>query len=305
MVGKLSIINYQLSINLSSMSKRVEKDALLSGIGARVRALRLADGLTVKEFAELAELSPRFINQLEAGDGNISIARLARVAGGLGRSLPELIPLPEDDLSIRSRVMRLLSDCNDEDWEELYRWLEKRRGNRTEPSFIALIGLRGAGKSTIGSLLARRLKKQFVELDHWVEEAAGMPLAEIFATHGEAYYRRLEREALARLFSAGFASGGCVFAPGGSVVTDAESWDLIKRRCFTVWLHATPAEFMNRMRMQGDTRPMQGRPSAMRELKALLQFREPLYAESQLVIKTTGKSPAEITSMIVDAVSKE
>jgi XRE family transcriptional regulator, aerobic/anaerobic benzoate catabolism transcriptional regulator len=284
------------------MSKQAAKNSLLAGIGARVRAMRLESGLTVKEFAERAALSPRFINQLEAGEGNISIARLARVADGLGRTLPELIPPPEDNGSIRSRTWHLLSECSDEDWQELHQWLEKRRGNRTAPSFIALIGLRGAGKSTVGAMLARRLKKHFVELDQWVEEAAGMPLGEIFATHGEAYYRRLEREALARLFASASASGGCIFAPGGSVVTDAESWELIKRRCFTVWLHATPAEFMNRMRHQGDTRPMQGRPAAMAELKALLKRREPLYAESQLIIKTTGKSPAEIATQIVKAI---
>jgi XRE family transcriptional regulator, aerobic/anaerobic benzoate catabolism transcriptional regulator len=285
------------------MNKRDERSSLLSGIGARVRAMRLESGLTVREFAERAALSPRFINQLEAGEGNISILRLARVADGLGRSLPELIPPPEDDVSIRSRTWRLLSECSDEDWQDLHQWLDERKGNRTATSFIALIGLRGAGKSTVGAMLARRLKKQFVELDQWVEDTAGMPLGEIFATHGEGYYRRLERESLDRLFATASASGGCIFAPGGSVVTDAESWELIKRRCFTVWLHATPAEFMSRMRRQGDTRPMQGRPAAMAELKALLQRREPLYAESQLVIKTTGKSPAEITSQIVKAVS--
>jgi XRE family transcriptional regulator, aerobic/anaerobic benzoate catabolism transcriptional regulator len=281
----------------------MEKNSLLSGIGARVRAMRLESGFTVREFAERASLSPRFINQLEAGEGNISIARLARVAEGLGRSLPELIPPPEDDGSIRSRTWRLLSECGDEDWQELYQWLEKRRGKQAEPAFIALIGLRGAGKSTVGALLARRLKKQFIELDHRVEEAAGMALGEIFATHGEGYYRRLEREALAQLIATASASGGCIFAPGGSIVTDVESWELIKRRCFTVWLHATPAEFMDRMRNQGDTRPMQGRPAAMAELKDLLQRREPLYAESQLIIKTTGKSPSEIAAQIVKAVS--
>lgn len=280
-----------------------KRSSLLSGIGARVRAMRLEAGLTVREFADRAALSPRFINQLEAGEGNISIARLARVAEGLGCSLPELIPPPESDGSIRSQTWRLLNECSDEDWQELHQWLEKRRGNPSEPSFIALIGLRGAGKSTVGALLARRLKKEFVELDQRVEDAAGMPLGEIFATHGEGYYRRLEKQALAQLFATAYASGGCIFAPGGSIVTDAESWEQIKRRCFTVWLQATPAEFMNRMRSQGDTRPMQGRPAAMAELKELLKRREPLYGESRLIIKTTGKTPSEIVSLIVKAVT--
>lgn len=278
------------------MNNRDEKKSLLRGIGSRVRALRLGDGLTVREFAERAALSPRFINQLEAGNGNISIARLARVAEGLGRTLPELIPPPEDDRSLRTRTWRLLNECSDDDWQALYQWLEKRRGYHSQPAFITLIGLRGAGKSTVGVLLAKQLKKQFIELDQWIEEAAGMPIGEIFATHGEGYYRRLEREALERLFA---TSGGCIFAPGGSVVTDAESWELIKRRCFTVWLHASPTEFMNRMRRQGDMRPMLGRPKAMTELKALLQRREPLYAESRLMIKTTGQSPSEVVKQIV------
>ncbi|MBO0721626.1 MAG: hypothetical protein J2P41_12435, partial [Blastocatellia bacterium] len=141
------------------------------------------------------------------------------------------------------------------------------------------------------------------ELDQRVEDVAGMPLGEIFATHGEGYYRRLEKEMLAQLFAEASASGGCIFAPGGSIVTDAESWEQIKRRCFTVWLHATPAEFMNRMRSQGDTRPMQGRPAAMAELKELLKRREPFYGESRLIIKTTGKTPSEIVTQIVKAIS--
>ena len=281
------------------MSKRTNKILLLSGLGARVRALRLKSGMTVMEFAGRAAISPRFINQLEAGEGNISIARLAVVAEGLGCTLAELIPAPEDDDSLRARTWRLLSDCSDDDWQALYQWLEKRRGNRVAPLFIALIGLRGAGKSTVGRLLAGQLRKQFIELDQWIEDAAGMSLAEIFTTHDEVYYRRLERQALERLLA---TSGGCIFAPGGSVVTDAESWDLIKRRCFSVWLQATPSEYMNRMRRQGDTRPMKGRPEAMAELKTLLRRREPLYAESHLVIKTTGKSPAEVAAQIIKSI---
>ena len=124
-------------------------------------------------------------------------------------------------------------------------------------------------------------------------------MGEIFATHGEAYYRELERESIFKVFA---QLRGCVLAPGGSVVSDSESWELIKRRCFTVWLHATPEEFMKRMRRQGDLRPMQGRPSAMNELKALLSRRELRYTESRLKIKTTNKSPAAVVAQITKAV---
>jgi XRE family aerobic/anaerobic benzoate catabolism transcriptional regulator len=257
----------------------------------------LEAGLTVKDFAERAALSPRFVNQIEGGVANISIAGLARVATALGRSVHELIPPGSNDDSLSAEIWRLRSDSSSEDLDDLRQWLESRKGRKARPRFIALIGLRGAGKSTVGPMLARRLKTEFVELDKRVEEAAGMSLAEIFATHGEAYYRKLERESILGLFR----NGGCVLAPGGSVVVDVESWELIKRRCFTVWLHATPNEFMRRMRRQGDTRPMQGRPSAMDELKALLARREQLYAESHLVVRTTHKSPRQVVTQIAEA----
>jgi XRE family aerobic/anaerobic benzoate catabolism transcriptional regulator len=276
------------------------RDFLLDAVGRRVRALRLEAGMTVRDFAKRAELSPRFAHQLEAGEGNISIVGLARVAAALGCSLPELIPPASDDHSLRADVWRLLSDSSGDDLEDLQQWLEQRKGGEPKARFIALIGLRGAGKSTIGRLLARRLKIEFVELDRLVEEAADMSLGEVFATHGEGYYRRLERESIRQLIG---RSGGCVLAPGGSVVSDPESWELVRRRCFTVWLHATPAEFMKRMRRQGDLRPMQGRPSAMDELKALLARREPLYAESRLKIRTTNKTPAAVLALIAKALS--
>ena len=283
------------------MSKEPNKSSVLAAVGSRTRALRLEAGLTVKEFARRAALSPRFVNQLEAGDGNISIAGLARAAAALGRSTHELIPPVDDDHSLAAEIWRLASGTTSDDLHDLRLWMETRQGAKSGPPFLALIGLRGAGKSTVGPALARRLKTEFVEIDKLVEKAAGMSLAEIFATHGEAYYRELEQESILRLF---VASTGCVLVPGGSVVSDPETWGLVKRRCYTVWLHATPEEFMKRMRRQGDLRPMQGRPSAMDELKALLARREPLYAESRLKIRTTGRSPAAIVGRIVKAVSR-
>ena len=281
------------------MNDESGKALLLAAVGARIRSLRLDAGLTVREFARRAALSPRFINQLEAGVGNISVAGLGRVAAALGRSPHELIPPVDHDHSVAAEIWRLVSDSNTDELRDLEQWLATRRDSKSRPRFLALIGLRGAGKSTVGPALARRLKTEFVEIDKLVEKAAGMSLAEIFAMHGEGYYRELERESIQRLFA---GSRGCVLVPGGSVVTDPETWGVIKRRCFTVWLHATPEEFMKRMRRQGDLRPMQGRPSAMTELKALLSRREPLYAESHLRIRTTNKSPAAVIGQIVKVV---
>lgn len=281
------------------MAQEQSKTLLLAAIGARVRKLRLGAGLTVKEFAARASLSPRFVNQLEAGLGNISISGLARAAAALDVSLLELIPPPESDRSRPAWSWRILSDCTDEDLIELEAWLERRKGAKPRREFIALIGLRGAGKSTIGPLLAKKVRKKFVEVDALIEQAAGMSLGEIFNLHGEQYYRRLERAALMECFA---RSRGCVLAPGGSVVSDPEMWELLKKRCFTVFLHATPDEFMRRMRRQGDLRPMQGYPSAMNELKSLLLSREALYSESQLTIRTTNKTPASIVTQIIKAI---
>jgi XRE family transcriptional regulator, aerobic/anaerobic benzoate catabolism transcriptional regulator len=284
------------------MSQEHDRIVLLKSVGARVRALRLEAGLTVKEFADRASLSARFVHQIEGGAGNVSIVGLARAAAALDRSLSELIPPAEEDHSPAAQAWRYLSEASREELRDFELWLAERNGARHASRFVALIGLRGAGKSTVGPMLARKLKTEFVELDKWVEEAADMSLAEVFATHGEAYYRRLERESIQRVLS---RSSGCILAPGGSIVSDAESWEFVKRRCFTVWLHATPEEFMRRMRRQGDLRPMQGRPSAMDELKALLGRREPLYNESQMKIKTTNQSPSAIVAKIVKAVNEQ
>lgn len=273
------------------------KDLLLTGVGQRVRALRQEHTLTVNELAARAALSQRFINQIEAGEANISIAKLAQVATALGRALPDLLGPSHHDHSLRARTWHMLNQCNDEDWRALHEWLAQRQGAASPALFVALIGLRGAGKSTVGPLLAKRLKTEFIELDQMVEEAAGLSLAEIFTTHGEQYFQKLEREALQKMLA---TSTGCVFAPGGSVVSDAASWSLIKKRCVTVWLHATPKEFMQRMLKAGETR-LTSRPTVMTDMKALLARREPLYAESEITIKTTGKSPSAVTSAIFKA----
>jgi XRE family transcriptional regulator, aerobic/anaerobic benzoate catabolism transcriptional regulator len=280
------------------MNYEEEKNLFLQGLGARVRALRSEASLTIKELARRAELSLRFVIQLEAGQGNISVAGLARVASALGRPLPELIPPPKNDQSIRAKLWQLLSNSSDEDLQDLQHWFAQRSGDAGR-HFIALTGLRGAGKSTVGRRLAQKLETEFVELDSRIEQAAGMSLGEIFSMHDEAYYRRLEQQELLRLFN---ESKGCVLATGGSLVTYSESWGLVKRNCFTVWLRATPEEHMTRVLQQGDLRPMKDNPSAMAELKTLLARREPLYSEAETIITTSANSPAEVVEQIIQAI---
>jgi XRE family aerobic/anaerobic benzoate catabolism transcriptional regulator len=149
---------------------------------------------------------------------------------------------------------------------------------------IALLGLRGAGKSTIGRRLARRLRRPFVELDRRVEEAAGMSLGELFALHGESYYRRLEREALERLLA---EARPLVLAAGGGLPASPETYALLRARSLTVWLRAEPEDHWNRVVQQGDRRPMADHPEAMAELRRLLAAREPLYAQAAATIDTS------------------
>lgn len=249
-----------------------EKLGLLKQIGGRVRALRSERSWTRQALAGRAGLSPRFLAQLEAGEGNISIVRLAAVADALHRPLRDL--MPGDNSSANARGKR----------------------EHDDRPIIALIGLRGAGKSSAGAKLAKKLKVPFVELDSLIERAASMRLSQIFSIHGEKYYRRLEYEALKELLA---RPKPMVLATGGSIVTDARTWNLVKQHCKTVWLKATPEVYWTRLLKQGDTRPMKDNPSAMAELRALLADREPLYAQADRVIDTSRRSIPQVTHIIL------
>jgi XRE family transcriptional regulator, aerobic/anaerobic benzoate catabolism transcriptional regulator len=225
---------------------------LLRSLGQRARARRLERGWTLREVAERSGVSPRFLVQLEAGKGNISVRRLADVARALEIAPAALIALPSD---------------------------------RSEP-VIALLGLRGAGKTTVGRRLARRLRVPFVELDRRIEQAANLSLAEVFSLYGEDYYRRLERDALQTVIE---DRRPMVLATGGGIVTSPDTYGLLRRSALTIWLRATPEDHWNRVLRQGDRRPMANHPQAMSDLRALLTSREPLYAAASHTVDTTGR----------------
>lgn len=271
------------------MAAHPPRSSLLAGVGARVRALREAQELTQKRLAERSGVSVRFLAQLEAGDGNISLERLDAVARALKSSPGALLdprgacPLDEERQELQREIQALLDRRSAGELAEVRRFIEARFARRTAP-VIALLGLRGAGKSTIGPRLAARLNLRFVELDAIIEAAAGLKLAEIFQIHGEVYYRRLERETLMSLLMEDY---GMVVATGGSIINDKETYKLLRRRAITVWLRARPEDHWNRVIQQGDERPMAEHPHAMAELRALLAARERLYAEAQHVVDTS------------------
>jgi XRE family transcriptional regulator, aerobic/anaerobic benzoate catabolism transcriptional regulator len=234
---------------------------LLRALGQRARARRLERGWTLRDVAERSGVSARFLVQLEAGRGNISVRRLADVARALEVTPASLIALPSAQAAL----------------------------------VVALLGLRGAGKTSVGRRLARRLRVPFVELDRRIEEQANLSLAEIFSLHGEDYYRRVEREVLQEILD---DARPLVLATGGGLVTAAETYALLRRSSLTIWLRASPEEHWNRVVRQGDRRPMTDHPQAMSDLRSLLAAREPLYANAAYTVDTTGRPVEEIVEEI-------
>jgi XRE family aerobic/anaerobic benzoate catabolism transcriptional regulator len=242
---------------------------LLKGLGAAVRARRTELGLTMRALAQLASVSERFLVQLEAGEGNISVARLEDVAEALGTTGAALLASATE-----------------------------RRADARKA--IALVGLRGAGKSAVGASLAKKLGVPFVELDAEIVREAQMTLSTIFEIHGERYYRAIERELLGKLLD---REQPMVIATGGSIVTDAETWGALRARAKTVWLKATPEEHWRRVVAQGDVRPMRDRPRAKNELRKLLAARAPLYAQSDVEIDTAGRSVQALVERVAGLVT--
>ncbi len=242
-------------------------DSLLSTVGARVRAARERLELSRRELSEKSGVSERFLAQLESGQGNISLARFADVAAALDTTPSQLLA----GVSVA----------------------------RHAAVPVALLGVRGAGKSTVGAKLARRLGARFVEVDQRIEQAAGLSLAEIFELHGEAYYRRLEREVLVQLLG---DDASVVLATGGSIVNDPVNYNLLRERTRTVWLRARAEDHWQRVVAQGDQRPMAKNPHAFAELRALLGAREALYASAQHVVDTGGHTIDEVVEAVAEAV---
>jgi XRE family aerobic/anaerobic benzoate catabolism transcriptional regulator len=230
----------------------------------------------LKELGARAGVSERFLAQVESGDGNISVARLEDVGQALGTTAAKLLTLASQ------------------------RPKKQTPGAGLPPRALALLGLRGAGKSTVGACVAKRMKVPFIELDALVAREAGMSLDTIFEIHGEAYFRRLERETLEKLLDETGAKG-VVVATGGSIVNDAETFALLRRKTTTLWLKARAQDHWDRVVAQGDARPMKGRANAMSELKALLRERKPLYAQADYVVDTSSEPLEETVERVLGA----
>lgn len=278
-------------------------DELLSRLGTRVRGLRHARGLTVKSLAQASGLSARYLVELENGRGNISVGRLHQLARSLETDLARLFDASDDRAAPwGERVARLSARLSRLDGVGLDRaeaLLDPLLVTApTEPAVLALLGVRGAGKTTVGRAVATALHVPFVELDGLIEESAGLALADIFAIHGAGYYRRLEYAALSRFLADGSPA---VLATGGSLVTHEETFALLRRSATTVWLHAHARDLWSRVLAQGDERPMRRNPHAFAQLEALLAAREPLYRRAHTAVDTSAQPVEWVVEAVVNA----
>jgi XRE family aerobic/anaerobic benzoate catabolism transcriptional regulator len=270
------------------------KDPFLVVLGERVRTMRSRRGVTRKVLAREAGISERHLANLETGTGNASVLLLRQLAQALNCSMAELVGQdgvvsPElvlirqllrgrDEMTLQ-RVRLALSDL-----------LGAAQSDPARTGRIALIGLRGAGKSSLGSMLADDLGIPFIELNRVVEQIVGCGVHEIHSLYGSAAYRRYEQRALEETIA---SFPRAVIATAGGLVSEPSTFGLLLSRCYTIWLRASPEEHMNRVVAQGDLRPMAGNAEAMDDLKRILSGREAFYAKADLMFDTGGRTLAD------------
>jgi XRE family transcriptional regulator, aerobic/anaerobic benzoate catabolism transcriptional regulator len=282
-------------------------EEFLAALGARVRRIRALRGMSRKTLAGASDISERYIAQLEGGMGNLSVLLLRRVAKAAGITLDDLIGNTPDETATFRDLLRAATP------EAIERAKAVLRGDETVSRYrrpvvdrVALIGMRGAGKSTLGRLAAKRLRWKFIELNREVERESGFSMAEIFRLYGQEGYRRLELEALRKISA---RREPMILATGGGIVSEPATFELLVSSFFTIWLKAAPEEHMARVRQQGDLRPMANERAAMDDLRTILSTREPFYARADAAVDTSGRSvdsgASEILSVIASSARAE
>ena len=277
--------------------------AYLANFGKRVRKLRETQGITLKQLAQLSGLSDRFIIQVEQGEANPSLETVLRLAPALKTSVTGLLPEDAKDQTAvpNGQARKLLQLLEGRSSEQISR-ISDAVSAFLEPGkrrHIALVGMRGAGKTTVGQLLARRMTEPFYELDRLIENETGLSLAEIFDVEGEEYYRALEEKTLEKVLK----RRPGIIAAGGGLVMNPSALFFLKLNAWIVWLQASPEALLARVRSSEDESRLVAHPQASKQLKAILDRRTPYYAQADLVIDTTRKSPEAIVNAIVHASS--
>ncbi|MBB4173097.1 XRE family aerobic/anaerobic benzoate catabolism transcriptional regulator [Sulfitobacter noctilucicola] len=275
---------------------------MIARLAARVAEARKQRGLPRRVLSEMSGVSPRYLAQLEAGEGNISVLLLQRIAEALDVRIELLLAedtAPDHDVQ---RVAALYRQAPAGVQQQVSGILTPQNPNLMRAGRICLIGLRGAGKSTLGQMAGDALGIPFVELNRDIEELADMPLNDVMSFYGDAGYRRLEAQALERVSA---RHDRVVLAVAGGIVAEERTFTHLLERFHTVWIKTTPAEHMQRVRAQGDHRPMQGNPAAMAHLKDLLQARTPFYAQAEGQVDTSDRAVRSSLNDLLAVIAKQ
>jgi len=279
-----------------------EDAQFLSDLGRRLRELRERRGLSRKRLARDSGVSERYLAQIETGNGNGSVMLLRRVAAPLGVAVGDLVAGEDNDSVQRRLIRRFLDRLPAHRLEEVIFRLMRDFGHEeaARRKRIALIGLRGAGKSTLGDMLARALAMPLVELNREIARETGLPSGEVMALYGLAAYRRIEQRLLERVVR---EQERAVIVAGGGIVNEEAAFNLLLANCYTVWIKAQPEEHMARVLAQGDFRPMAGNAEAMDDLKRILAAREAMYRKADAIVDTSGETPQQSFARLREAVA--
>lgn len=297
------ITNFKGEVSAVSAADPLEQAAqgLIHRVGQRVRKAREMKGLPRRVVSERSGVSPRYLAQLEAGAGNISIGLLQRVATALDYRIEWFVGEDDPWTSDALRIADLYRLATAEKRQIAMAALRAQTPDQARARRVCLIGLRGAGKSTLGSMAAQSLHAPFLELNVEIEDHAGMPVGEVVSLYGGEGYRQLEAQALNRIIA---THDTVILAVAGGIVAEPEAFKTLLAHFHTIWVRATPEEHMSRVRGQGDMRPMAGNPEAMQQLRAILKSREPLYERALAQLDTSGKplqaSADELVQLIRD-----
>jgi XRE family transcriptional regulator, aerobic/anaerobic benzoate catabolism transcriptional regulator len=295
------VTNFRGEVVTEADTDAAAGEAFIALVGDRVRKARERKGITRKTLSELSHVSQRYLAQLEGGEGNISIALLHRVAAALDHRIEWLVCEEDPWASEAAQVASLYSSATTSQRLRVMQILNPGRSTHLRRQRICLIGLRGAGKSTLGRMLGESLNIPFMELNRDIEEQSGMPVNEVMALYGQEGYRRLERQALERIVG---MTDCVVLAVAGGIVSEPETYNFLLRNFHTIWLKATPEEHMRRVRSQGDERPMAGNPKALEDLNSILKSRETLYSRAEAIVNTSGKSLLDSKAELLGAVKQ-
>lgn len=273
--------------------------ALTEIVGARVRTARELRGLSRRQLSETSGVSQRYLAQIEAGEGNISIALLMKVGQALDQKIDWFVGPDSPRTADEAEISKLLREATPAQRRAALDILQQPRDQNPRAQRIALIGLRGAGKSTLGRRAARALTIPFVELNNEIETHTAMTVADVMGLYGPEGYRTLERQALSRVLA---SKEKVIIAVAGGIVSAPETFDMLLNGAHTIWLRASPQDHMERVIAQGDERPMAGNPAALDELKDILKKREALYRRAEVEVDTSTGNEFEALRRLIAAI---